>query len=98
MLAFLLSLSLAVAPCYADGHNRHRNHAALRAFKRAHPCPGGPDRGSTGRCKGYVVDHVCALECCGLDQPQNMQWQTRAESKRKDRWEGNCSNCGPAGR
>jgi len=61
---------------------------------RANPCPGGRDRGSTERCNGYVVDHICPLVCCGLDAPQNMQWQTRAEAKAKDSWEQSCSTCG----
>jgi hypothetical protein len=34
-----------------------------------------------------VIDHICPLVCCGLDAPQNMQWQTKAEAKAKDKWE-----------
>jgi len=40
--------------------------------------------------KGYVVDHVDPLECGGADAPSNMQWQTVAEAKIKDRTERNC--------
>jgi len=40
--------------------------------------------------KGYVVDHIVALECGGSDTPANMQWQTVAEAKIKDRSERNC--------
>ncbi len=40
----------------------------------------------TGR-KGYVVDHVCALEMGGLDNVVNMQYQTAEEGKKKDRVE-----------
>ena len=40
--------------------------------------------------KGYVVDHVVPLECGGADAPSNMQWQTVAEAKIKDRTERNC--------
>lgn len=36
---------------------------------------------------GYVIDHVIPLACGGPDTPQNMQWQTRAEAKAKDKWE-----------
>ena len=36
---------------------------------------------------GYVVDHVVPLACGGADAPSNMQWQTVAESKAKDRVE-----------
>ena len=50
-----------------------------------HPCP------STGRtswaCPGYVVDHVKPLACGGADAASNMQWQTVAEGKAKDKWE-----------
>jgi hypothetical protein len=34
-----------------------------------------------------VIDHVKPLACGGADTPANMQWQTRAEAKAKDRWE-----------
>jgi hypothetical protein len=61
----------------------------------ANPCPGGPDEGSTRRCRGYIIDHVCPLVCCGLDAPQNLQWQPRAEAKAKDARERDCSNCEP---
>ena len=37
--------------------------------------------------KGYVVDHICALAQGGIDSPKNMQYQTLAESKIKDRVE-----------
>lgn len=38
-------------------------------------------------CPGYVIDHIKALACGGADAPENMQWQTVAEGKAKDRWE-----------
>jgi hypothetical protein len=83
-LAALLVL-LAAAPC----PHPHRNSTAVSRFRRANPCP------STGRtkgaCPGYTVDHVCPLSCCGLDAPQNMQWQTKAAAKAKDRWEMQCA-------
>jgi len=37
--------------------------------------------------KGYVVDHVKPLACGGADAPSNMQWQTKAEAKAKDKTE-----------
>jgi hypothetical protein len=43
-----------------------------------------------GACHGYVIDHIDPLECGGADAPFNMQWQTTAEGKAKDRWERNC--------
>ncbi len=65
-----------------------RSEAAKSAFKRQHPCPATGT--STGRCPGYVVDHVRALECGGADDPGNMQWQSAAAAKAKDRTERYC--------
>jgi hypothetical protein len=36
---------------------------------------------------GYVVDHIRPLACGGVDAPSNMQWQTIAEAKAKDKTE-----------
>jgi len=36
---------------------------------------------------GYVVDHIIPLACGGADAPTNMQWQTVAAGKMKDRSE-----------
>jgi len=72
--------------CPRDQHGRIQRSATAKAeFKRENPCP------STdlprGACPGYVIDHVIALKRGGLDAPDNMQWQTKAEAKVKDRWE-----------
>jgi hypothetical protein len=67
-------------------HRREeRSTAAKDAFKRENPCP-STGRGS-GPCPGYVIDHVKPLACGGADEPFNMQWQTDAEGKAKDKWE-----------
>ena len=67
-----------------DNHGRiKRSGAAKDAFKRQQPCPATGK--STGRCPGYVIDHVQPLECGGADAPSNMQWQTTAEGKGKDK-------------
>lgn len=62
-----------------------RSQKAKAFFKYSHPCP------STGRTKGscpdYIIDHVIPLACGGVDEPSNMQWQTKAEAKAKDKWE-----------
>jgi hypothetical protein len=34
-----------------------------------------------------VIDHIKALACGGADAVENLQWQTRADAKAKDRWE-----------
>ena len=36
---------------------------------------------------GYVVDHIKPLAKGGADSPSNMQWQSIAEAKAKDKWE-----------
>ena len=72
-----------------DSHGRiKRSRFAKAAFERQLPCP-STGRAS-GRCPGYVVDHVRPLECGGADAPSNMQWQTAAEAKAKDKTERNC--------
>lgn len=35
----------------------------------------------------YGVDHIVPLASCGADSIENIQWQTKAEVKVKDRWE-----------
>ena len=72
--------------CVRDGHGKiKRDREAARTFQKSHPCP------STGRtsggCRGYVIDHVVPLKHGGADAPSNMQWQTKAEAKTKDRVE-----------
>jgi hypothetical protein len=72
--------------CERDTGGKIRRSASARAaFRREHPCPA---TGSTsGACPGYVIDHVEALCVGGKDAPENMQWQTLAEARAKDRWE-----------
>lgn len=69
-----------------DSHGRiKRSVAAKDTFKREHPCPS--TRRASGPCPGYVIDHVKPLACGGPDDPSNMQWQTVADGKAKDKWE-----------
>ena len=62
-----------------------RSAKAKDEFKRSHPCPSTGK--SYGACPGYVIDHVRALKRGGADSPANMQWQTKAAAKAKDRVE-----------
>jgi len=69
-----------------NSHGRiERSSSAKRTFEALHPCP---STGKTsGPCKGYVIDHVKPLACGGADAPENMQWQTAAAAKAKDKVE-----------
>lgn len=81
ILLFLLAVSVSL---FAE-----RSRTERRRFMRTHPCP---STGKTvGACPGYVVDHIIPLQCCGPDKASNMQWQSVAEGKKKDRAEGKCS-------
>lgn len=82
--AGLLIVIFCAAPLAANA-GYARSKATLRAFVKQQACP------ATGAhrlpCPGYVIDHIKALACGGEDAPTNLQWQTRAEAKAKDRWE-----------
>ena len=63
----------------------HRSATVVRYFKLSHPCPSTGKR--YGSCKGWIVDHVIALCVGGEDAVSNMQWQSVAEAKIKDKYE-----------
>ncbi len=73
------------SPIRNDAGKIARSRTAVADFKRTNPCPSTGER--RGACPGYVVDHVISLKCCGEDAASNMQWQTLAEGKAKDKWE-----------
>ena len=56
-----------------------RNAGAKRRFERQTGYPHGRP--------GYVVDHIVPLKRGGQDAPGNMQWQSKAAAKAKDKWE-----------
>lgn len=64
---------------------QHRSYKAKLEFKQQYPCPSTGE--ATGKCEGYIIDHIRPLACGGADSPENMQWQTEEDSKAKDRWE-----------
>jgi hypothetical protein len=78
----IVMIALAV-PAFAE--RTPRSATELRAFKRANPCPSTGQR--RGACPGYVVDHVEPMCAGGPDHRSNMQWQTVADAKAKDRLE-----------
>jgi len=50
-----------------------------------HPCP--INGATSGKCPGYVIDHVQALAEGGADDPSNMQWENKEAAKAKDKTE-----------
>jgi hypothetical protein len=69
-----------------DEHGRiARSSRARSDFKQDHPCPSTGKH--SGACPGYVIDHVRPLKRGGRDAPDNMQWQSTAAAKAKDRTE-----------
>ena len=69
----------------ASGVTRAANSRIARseAVKRAFEAQSGYPHGRPG----YVVDHIKPLACGGADAPSNMQWQTIAAAKAKDKTE-----------
>lgn len=84
-LLWALCAALLTAKALPAEARIKRSQSAKVAFKAEHPCPATGAR--KGPCKGYVIDHVKPLACGGPDAPSNMQWQTIAEGKAKDKWE-----------
>jgi hypothetical protein len=67
-------------PEQRDSRGRIKRSAAARdEFER--------ETGYSHGRNGYVVDHIVPLACGGADSPRNMQWQTVAEAKAKDKTE-----------
>ena len=54
-------------------------------FRLANPCPSTGE--TRGACPGYIIDRVIPQACGGAEEPANMQWQTLAQAREKDRWE-----------
>lgn len=89
----LMTACVAIPSAFAKGHrstyaqgvkrDSHghiaRSESAKKQFEKQTGYPNGRP--------GYVVDHIVPLKRGGADAPYNMQWQTKAEAKAKDRWE-----------
>jgi len=66
--------------CSRDSHGHiARSEGAKDEFMASTGYPHGR--------RGYVVDHIIPLKRGGPDAPSNMQWQTKADGKAKDKWE-----------
>ena len=79
---FTVVLMLINTSVFAE---QHRSYKAKVIFKASHPCPA--TLRTKGSCPNYVIDHIKPLACGGADSPNNMQWQTKADAKAKDKWE-----------
>jgi hypothetical protein len=74
------------ASCERDRHGRiERSGSEKHKFQQTQPCPATGS--ATGPCPGYVIDHVKPLACGGRDSWTNMQWQSAAAAKAKDKVE-----------
>jgi hypothetical protein len=82
--AVVIALVCGVATPASAAQSRRPSNAEI-LFRLANPCPGTGER--HGACAGYVVDRIIPIACGGPEEPSNMQWQTLAEAKEKDRWE-----------
>ena len=78
-----LTVALLALACGAAQAKIPRSQSAKAEFNRANPCAATGER--RGRCPGYVIDHIQPLCAGGADAPANLQWQTLADSKMKDR-------------
>jgi hypothetical protein len=77
-----LIVALILFTCNSvDAGRIKRSHAAKSEFLRSI----GVNNGKTP--PGYVVDHIIPLKRGGCDCPSNMQLQTIAEGKAKDKTE-----------
>ena len=89
IIAPLMAAALALMPAHAGAashsHHTQRSYRVTEEFQRLNPCP---STGKTyGACPGWIKDHIVALCKGGADAVWNMQWQTVAEAKAKDKWE-----------
>jgi len=83
--ATFLALGVLFAPFPAAPAESARPSNAEIYFRLANPCPATGQ--AQGACKGYVIDRIIPILCGGEEAADNMQWQTLAEAKEKDRWE-----------
>jgi hypothetical protein len=84
LVLLFLSMAAALIPPAAAA-DAPRSFKAEVLFKLANPCPSTGE--TRGECKGYMIDRIIPIICGGAEEPANMQWQTIAEAKAKDKWE-----------
>jgi hypothetical protein len=81
LVACLLAISLISS---VDATTRSAK--VRKEFVKTHPCPAKVEHSKT-TCPGFVVDHIIPLCAGGKDAIENMQWQTKEESYKKDKFE-----------
>ena len=86
-MRFVVSITLAFFAAFAVPVHAAdtRSFRAEVLFRLQNPCPATGE--SRGECKGYVIDRIIPVACGGAEDPSNMQWQTLAQAREKDRWE-----------
>lgn len=80
----LLPMLLVGFMASADARQK-RSYKQRQIFAYTHACPS--THLAKLPCPGYIIDHVNPLCKGGPDLASNMQWQTIAEAKAKDKWE-----------
>jgi hypothetical protein len=84
-LSICVLLAVSVALPVTASAKQPRSASPKREFQLMHPCPSTGD--TKGACPGYIKDSIKPLACGGSDAASNMQWQTKADAKAKDKWE-----------
>lgn len=85
LAALLAAGALPCIPHAASAAESTRPSNGEIYFRLANPCPATGQ--TSGPCKGYVIDRIIPAFCGGAEAAENMQWQTLAQAKEKDRWE-----------
>ncbi len=102
-LALVLAALMVTGPAFAKGHSSYKsasgNHRSSYTQGVKRDSKGRIKRSSVAKNEfmkktghpngwsGHVVDHVVPLKRGGADRPENMQWQTTAAAKAKDKVE-----------
>lgn len=81
-VTLLVLSACASAPAVPSRCVKVQRGNAAAQFRREHPCPAGPDVGSTTKCEGHQIHHVVPLACGGPDTPDNLVWLTTDQHRR----------------
>jgi hypothetical protein len=83
----ILSITITFTQAYASCRSQSVKHKfdVLNGYPHGRPSLPGEE--------AWIVDHWCALECGGIDDPVNMVYQPYSVSKEKDGWERTPEGC-----